>query len=276
MPNPILLQNLEFETFIIDRRGEIVNRKLLQSKQFSQDLGSGVQLEMVAIPTGTFQMGSPAHIGDEDEHPFHLVTIPSFFIGKFPLTQAQWLAVMGKPLYYRFKGADKPVENVSWNDAMKFCMRLAQKTGRSFRLPSESEWEYACRAGSSTPFSYGETLTTDYANYCGEHIFASEPAGVYRHTTTPVGSLPPNAFGLYDMHGNVWEWCADAWHPDYSGAPVDGSARISAASPILRILRGGSWHEVPGVCRSAARLKLAPDERDDMFGFRLALSGFIS
>ncbi len=157
------------------------------------------------------------------------------------------------------------MDRVSWHDARRFCQRLSRLTGRDYRLPSEAEWEYACRGGTATPFCYGETITTDLVNYCGEHTFGLGPKGVYRHGTTDVGSFPPNAFGLYDMHGNVWEWCADAWHDDYSGAPVNGTpweaaraaARAARDAPRMprdaaRVMRGGCWHDPPDLSRSAA------------------------
>jgi formylglycine-generating enzyme required for sulfatase activity len=157
-----------------------------------------------------------------DEGPQHRVTIQSFWMGKYPITQRQWQAVMGENPSY-FKGDNRPVENVSWEDVVAFCQRLSEKTGKTYRLPSEAEWEYACRAGTTTPFYFGETITTDLVNYHGEYPYAAAPEGVYREETTEVGIFPPNAFGLYDMHGNVWEWCADPWHDNYNGAPTDGS-----------------------------------------------------
>jgi formylglycine-generating enzyme required for sulfatase activity len=178
---------------------------------------------------------------------------------------------MEKPLDYRFVGPALPVDRACWSDAMGFCTRLSLKTGRAYRLPSEAEWEYACRAGTATPFYFGSTLTTDLANYVGEHTYAAEPKGVYRHKTTPGGSFPPNAFGLSNMHGNLWEWCADSWHEDYSGAPLDGSAWVERGAQH-RVVRGGSWHETPGHCRSAVRLKYDQRERDDFVGFRVVLA----
>jgi len=172
----------------------------------------------------------------------------------------------------RVKGEGRPVENVSWFDAQEFCRRLARQTRQPFRLPSEGEWEYACRAGSTTPFCFGETLTTDLANYCGDHVYGKGPKGIYRHEPTLMGAFPPNAFGLYDMHGNVWEWCADTWFDDYTGAPMDGSPNTGSAAHMLRVARGGSWHETPDHCRSAVRLKLDPKDKEDYFGFRIALT----
>ena len=157
--------------------------------------------------------------------------------------------------------------------AEAFCKALSKKSGRPYRLPGEAEWEYACRAGSGTAFHFGETITTDLANYVGEFTYQNEPKGIYRHVSTEVGQFPPNAFGLYDMHGNIWEWCADDWHDNYTGAPVDGSAWKSRYETVFRVLRGGSWHEPPINCRSATRLKMDAREADDLFGFRVALGG---
>lgn len=139
-------------------------------------------------------------------------------------------------------------------------------------MPAEAEWEYACRAGTRTPFYFGETITTELANFVGEHHYQSESKGIYRHESTDAGSFPPNASGLHDMHGNVWEWCADDWHDDYSGSPIDGKAWIGGKSTADKVMRGGSWHEPPENCRSAARLKMNEKEAEDFFGFRVALT----
>jgi formylglycine-generating enzyme required for sulfatase activity len=178
-----------------------------------------------------------------------------------------------------FKGEKRPVEQVSWNEAVEFCARLSRKTKRMYRLPSEAEWEYACRAGTTTPFHFGETITTDLANYCGEDRTINEilykgsygngPKGTYRKETTEVGTFPANAFGLYDMHGNVWEWCADYWHENYNGAPTDGSAWLTEDENANRLLRGGSWYNAPRSCRSAHRNWYRSDVRDSNFGFRV-------
>jgi formylglycine-generating enzyme required for sulfatase activity len=260
-----------FEILSVNHRGEIISRRQGRATCYHENLGGGETLSMVAIPGGAFQMGSPPGAGYPDEHPQHLVQIQPFLLGKYPLTQGQWQAVMRKKPPFRFEDEHKPVENVSWQDAREFCQRLARKTGRDYRLPSEAEWEYACRAGTVTPFSFGEAITTDLVNYCGDHTYSSAPKGIYRHHTTQPGLFPPNAFGLYDMHGNVWEWCLDAWHDGYHGAPADGSAWEGEGNIGERVLRGGSWHEPPDHCRSALRLKLEPEEKDDVFGFRVAL-----
>jgi formylglycine-generating enzyme required for sulfatase activity len=195
----------EFETVTVNANGKITHRERKQARYQTEDLGKGVILEMVYIPGGTFMMGSSEY---SSEKPQHKVTIQPFYMSKYPVTQAQWEAVMGNNPSW-FKGENRPVENVSWHEAVAFCQRLSEMTGKRYGLPSEAQWEYGCRAGTTTPFCFGETITTDLANY-------------NRGETTDVGSFPPNAFGLYDMHGNVWEWCADPWHENYEGAPSDG------------------------------------------------------
>jgi formylglycine-generating enzyme required for sulfatase activity len=228
---------------------------------------------MVKIPGGNFTMGSPSsekNRGD-DEGPQHLVRIQPFFMGKYPVTQAQYQAIIGKNPS-NFKGDDRPVEQVTWHDAVEFCARLSQKTGRQYRLPSEAEWEYACRAGTTTPFYFRETITPELANYDGNYIYGSGSKGKYRQKTTNVGSFKPNNFGLYDMHGNVWEWCADHWHGNYDGAPTDGSAWIEGGDASRRVLRGGSWDYNPVYCRSAYRGHLNPDFAYYYIGFRVVCS----
>jgi formylglycine-generating enzyme required for sulfatase activity/serine/threonine protein kinase len=278
------LQTFAFDAITVDARGREINRTRRQAEYFTHDLGDGVILEMVSIPGGTFMMGSPKTELEryDDEDPQHLVTVQPFFMGKYAVTQAQWKVVAALPSVNRdldpdpseFKGANKPVECVSWEDAMEFCARLSKKTGRNYRLPSEAEWEYACRAGTTTPFHFGETITTDLANYNGNYTYASAPKGVYRQQTTDVGSFPPNAFGLYDMHGNVWEWCADPWHKNYAGAPVDGSVWESGGNENrrYRVRRGGSWDFYPRFCRAASRVGYEPEFWFDGFGFRAVVS----
>jgi formylglycine-generating enzyme required for sulfatase activity len=288
----LLLSSFAFEVVTVNARGRETNRSRRQAKFFPEELGGGVILEMVSIPGGTFLMGSPnSESGREDtESPQHGVTVQPFFMGKYAVTQAQWKVVAALPKVNRdlnpdpseFKGANRPVENVSWDDAMEFCARLSKKTGRDYRLPSEAEWEYACRAGTTTPFHFGETITPDLANYNGNYTSASGPKGNYRQETTPVGSFPPNAFGLYDMHGNVWEWCADPWHPNYSDAPSDGSvwnsgknedaADAAASLRRYRLQRGGSWDDNPRNCRAAYRDRDVPDIGYGHFGFRAVVS----
>jgi formylglycine-generating enzyme required for sulfatase activity len=157
-------------------------------------------------------------------------------------------------------------------EAVEFCARLSKKTGKSYRLPSESQWEYACRAGTTTPFHFGETITLGLANYDSRYTYGIQPTTKYRQQTTEVGSFPPNAFGLYDMHGNVLEWCADVWHDNYNGAPADGSAWESGEDNSLRVLRGGSWNYIPQTCRSASRSWYLLNSTGKIYGFRVALT----
>jgi len=262
------MQTIEFETPALNEKGEIIAQAHHSAEQFTEDLGNDVSLDMLVIPSGIFQMGSPRHLGNNDEQPQHLVTIKSLMMSKYLITQGQWIAIMGKLPPCRFKGDNLPVERVSWNDAQKFCKRLSKKTGSNYRLPSETQWEHACRAETNTPFSFGETITTDIANFNGEHTFLKEPHGVYRHVTTEGGTFPPNAFGLYDMHGNLWEWCADNWLDDYSSSPRDSSSWQNKESHF-RVARGGSWHEPPELCRSAARIKFLQSDADEFVGFRV-------
>ncbi|MFB2839790.1 SUMF1/EgtB/PvdO family nonheme iron enzyme [Floridanema evergladense] len=252
------------------------------SQSFTEDLGNGVKLDMVYIPGGTFTMGAPVteEGSRNSERPQHSVTIKAFLMGKYPVTQAQWQAVAKLPKVNRdlnpdpsrFKGANRPVERVSWYDAVEFCDRLCRLTGKAYRLPSEAEWEYACRAGTTTPFYFGRTITPELANYDGNYTYGSGTKGKYRQETTTVGSFPPNKFGLYDLHGNVWEWCADHWHSDYQGAPNDETIWLSSDKNSSRLLRGGSWYDDPGYCRSACRHDLNADYDNLYFGFRIVCS----
>ena len=243
---------------------KISNFKQKRNKEQTAQLG----IEMVAIPRGTFEMGSPENEPKRrgNESPQHTVNVKPFFMGKYPVTQAQWRFVAQLPQVKRelnpepsdFKGDKLPVEQVSWYHAVEFCDRLSKYTGREYRLPSEAEWEYACRAGTTTPFHFGETITDELANYNARKTFANEPKGEYRRETTPVGQFPPNAFGLYDMHGNVWEWCLDDWHQNYQGAPVDGSPWFDDNNNLSQkqgtaCQRGGSWYSIPDFCHSAYR-----------------------
>ena len=264
------LQTFSFEVVTTDATGSITNRRNASAKYFTEDLGNGVLLEMVEIPGGTFMMGSPANEAerDSDESPKHQVTVPSFCMGKYELTQAQYQAIMGNNPA-NFKGNNRPVENVSWDDAVAFCQKLSQRTGKKYRLPSEAEWEYACRAGTTTPFYFGESITPELVNYDGNYPYASAPKGQYRQQTTDVGTFPPNAFGLYDMHGNVLEWCQDGYQENYINAPTDGSASTVLSA---KLLRGGSWSRSARDCRSANRFRRLRDLRNYAFGFRVVSS----
>ncbi|MGK7911222.1 MAG: SUMF1/EgtB/PvdO family nonheme iron enzyme [Synechococcus sp.] len=261
-------------------------------ENFSEPLGNGVALEMIAIPGGGFWMGSPEREEGRDwyeefdeslvdvEGPQHRVNLQPFWMGKYPVTQAQWMEVAALPKVKEeltpqpshFFGLDRPVEQISWFEAVEFCDRLSQQTGKDYRLPSEAEWEYACRARTVTPFSFGPTISTDLANYNGNYIYGKGSKGEYREQTTPVGTFKANAFGLYGMHGNVWEWCADHWHANYEGAPPGGTPWIKGGDKNYRVLRGGSWDYGPQDCRSACRSWDFPGYRYRFYGFRVACS----
>jgi eukaryotic-like serine/threonine-protein kinase len=269
--NVVQEEIFEFETETVDVQGHVIERQTHTASQYVEDLRSDITLEMVAIPGGTFLMGSPdAEVGHNRlEQPQHQVTVAPFYMSKYPVTQAQWEAVM-EALPTVYEGPQYPVRAVSWRDAGEFCEQLSRRIKkRRYRLPSEAQWEYACRAGTTTPFYFGATLTPELANYNGNYPYAAEPTGVYRKQTTAVGRFPPNAFGLYDMHGNVWEWCADPWHGNYIGAPTDGSAWQTGGDANLRILRGGAWSNLPLVLRSACRLRLWQGLRPGNWGIRL-------
>ena len=220
-------------------------------------LPKGILLEMVKIPAGRFLMGTEEaevirlckeHETDwlKNEMPQHRVNLQEFYLGKYPVTQEQYQAIMGtNPSNFK-DNPKNPVENVSWNDAQAFCQKLNEKTGKKYRLPSEAEWEYACRAGTQTRYYFG-----DDEKLLGEYAWYSENSGSKTH---PVEQKKPNNWGLYDMHGNVWEWCEDGWHENYQNAPKDGSSWNNNHSQTnLRILRGGSWGSDPRNCRSAYR-----------------------
>jgi formylglycine-generating enzyme required for sulfatase activity len=258
-----------------------MERRPLQVEGYREDLGEGVALTMVTIPAGSFLMGSPMDEPERVEHegPQHEVTLGSFFMAQTPITQAQWRAVAGwqklerdlKPDPSQFKGANRPVEQVSWFDALEFCRRLNQRTGQRYGLPSEAQWEYACRAGSTTPFHFGATLTPELANYNGNDAYGNGSKGTYREQTIEVASFPSNGWGLHDMHGNVWEWCADHWHDSYNFAPGDDQPWLipAAADDEPRLLRGGSWYFFPRLCRSAYRFHPQPGYAYEGFGFRV-------
>ncbi|OQY55364.1 MAG: formylglycine-generating enzyme family protein [Candidatus Parabeggiatoa sp. nov. 2] len=222
-------KRFQFEVIFAEDQGIKVKREQKDAFYETEDLGNGVTLEMVFIPAGTFMMGSSASEQDRssNEGPQHQVTIEEgFYMGKYPVTQAQYEAVMGNNPSHR-KGKHRPVENVSWDEAVAFCKKLSERTGKTYRLPSEAEWEYSCRAGTTTPYYFGEVIKSQWANCRSENQYEYEQR-------TEVGCFPPNAFGLYDMHGNVWEWCADPYYDNYEGAPSDGSVWNEAMPHSLR------------------------------------------
>jgi formylglycine-generating enzyme required for sulfatase activity len=278
----IKLKKCDFDVILLDRFGNKINRYSDTSEYFSEDLGEGLFLEMIYVAGGEFMMGSPTTEKDRDmyESPQHQVSVSPFFMGKYPVSQAQWKAVASLPEINcfldpdpaKFKGDNRPIENVSWRDSVEFCARLSVKSGKKYYLPSEAQWEYACRAGTVTPFHFGETIIPELANYDGSYSYGSGSKGENRWETTTVGSFHiANGFGLYDMHGNVWEWCADPWHTNYRDAPTDGSVWDKGGNDNYRVFRGGSWHSLPLVCRSAYRYRYSPVYRYNSIGFRVAV-----
>jgi formylglycine-generating enzyme required for sulfatase activity len=236
-------------------------------------------IEMIWIAPGSFQMGSPTsesgRSGDEAQH--RVTLAKGYWLGKYEVTQGQWQAVMGSnPSSFKNAGSNAPVENVSWEDAQAFCKKLTDReraagrlpAGYEYSLPTEAQWEYACRAGTTGTFSYGNDLDSSMANFDGNYPYGNGRKGQYRQTTVAVGSFRPNAWGLYDMHGNVWEWCND-WYGDYpSGAVTDPTGPVGASS---RVFRGGCWDYSATSCRSANRGNGDPGGRYNILGFRLAL-----
>ena len=264
----------EFDVITVDADGKENSRQKSFSFYFSENLNSSVVLPMVYIPGGTFMMGSPeTETGRrDDESPQHQVTVPAFYAGKYPVTQAQWQAVMGYNLSY-YEGEKRPVDSVSWLEAVEFCRRLSEKTGKSYRLLSEAEWEYACRAGTTTPFYFGDTIMSDMIHHQVIPYSTIDPqhkGSASRSPSTDVGIFPPNLFGLYDMHGNVCEWCSDTWHDNYNGAPTDGSSWETETNnqPMYRG-KGGSLYKIHS--RSAYRNRGAEDSVN-CIGFRVAVA----
>ena len=278
----------------------------------------GGDLLLLWIPPGRFWMGSPPEEPErkETEGPQHLVQLPAFFMGQTPITQAQWQMVAqwreregehwsrslepqpcffqpemqpgraapGTSATFRLLEGEttthqRPVESVSWQDAMEFCNRLSQRTGRFYTLPSEAQWEYACRAGTGKPFHFDGSITPELANYYGDqqyingnYAYAYRPKASRGQQTTPVGMFPANGWGLQDMHGNVWEWCLDEWHSTYDGAPIDGTAWRSSGGHeghTNRVLRGGHWGDLPSYCRLAFRGRKEADRFSNGVGFRV-------
>ncbi len=225
-------------------------------------------MKFVRVPAGEFLMGSPPEEpGREDQEVLHRVTISQpFFLGQFEVTQRQWELVMGENPSSFAGCAECPVERINFFDVMAFIEALEEMTGHRFRLPTEAEWEYACRAGTSTPFHTGDQLTTDDANYDGSYPYDGGPPGIDREATTPVGSFSPNSLGLYDMHGNVWEWTED-WHCPYpTGAVTDPLLQCDSE---LRVIRGGSWYFDANSARCALRYTHRPQDLGFSIGVRL-------
>jgi sulfatase modifying factor 1 len=229
----------------------------------------GVRQAFRWIPPGRFMMGSPHTEAErEDNETQHEVSLTEgYWLGDTVVTQALWEVVTGENPSH-FKGPGRPVERVSWHDAVRFMRRLnAEQDDLGLRFPTEAEWEHGCRAGTQTPFSFGETITTDQVNYNGNYPYAGGKKGEYREETVEVKALPANSWGLYQMHGNVWEWCYD-WYGDYPTGPVTDPR--GPKSGVVRVLRGGGWDYYGRGARSARRGHVTPDDRDFDFGFRLA------
>ncbi|MGK7918675.1 MAG: SUMF1/EgtB/PvdO family nonheme iron enzyme [Trichodesmium sp.] len=295
MEEGFCFKNFSFDVVFIDVRGQQKSREQHHAELFEQVLNEDpfLRLEMVKIPQGSFLMGSPdlemvknkSQESKLNERPQHRVSVDSFFMSKYPITQAIWRFIANLPkveIYLnpncsRFQGDENPVEQVSWCQAVEFCYRLSKHTNLNYRLPSEAEWEYACRAGiDKKPFHFGDTITTKVANYDGTESYNYEPMGEYHQKTQPVGSFGvANAFGLYDMHGNVWEWCADPKHDNYIDAPSDSRSwelERQVDNTTSRVMRGGSWKTKAKDCRAANRRFLRPTRSDASNGFRVALN----
>ncbi len=275
------LSSFVFESVTLGATG-VAERRQLVGQSYMVDLGTGATLEMVRVPAGTYKRGSPDNEEGRftDEGPVTDVTVAECFVGRYEVTQAQWGAVAALPRVAidlpadpsEFKGDDLPVENVTWDQAREFCARLSARAHRFYRLPSESEWEYACRGGTSTAFSFGDTIATDVANYDGQIAYGSGKTGEQRGKTRPVGSFKvANAFGLSDMHGNVWEWCFGEYHDTWAGAPVDGSSWLTGGDTRLRSCRGGAWNALAPDCRSANRFGQDVYDAPRAIGFRILM-----
>ncbi|HEX3183460.1 MAG TPA: formylglycine-generating enzyme family protein [Pyrinomonadaceae bacterium] len=276
----IARQFAQFETARVDAQGTLQHRGQKRVKRFIENLGDDCDLVMLLIPEGEFQMGSDRY---KWERPVHSVNIRSFYMGQFPVSQAQWRAVTRLPKVAieledhcsAFTGDNLPVDSVSWVEAAEFCARLAKQTSKPYRLPSEAEWEYACRAGNREAFSFGPAITPIIVNYDATHVLGDAATGIFRKETVPIGSLgAANDFGLFDMHGNLCEWCEDEWHENYEEAPTNGSAWTTAESSALRVTRGGSWTHSAEICRSSDRSRESADvsTRLHYMGFRVAAS----
>jgi formylglycine-generating enzyme required for sulfatase activity len=308
-PQPVTWPSLtdqEFFTLSINPDGVIprASVRTLHAETFNEDLGRGVSIEMVMIPAGSFMMGTGAaeveqvqseyarYCDTDDcrraaaatvgaERPQHSVSVPAFAMGMWEVTRAQWDAVARLPkvkidISHALLGKsnpDDPVRRISWYEAVEFCERLSKKTGRKYRLPTEAEWEYACRAGSSGQFAFGDTINSDFINYNGQYPYGAAPLGINRRAPRQVSvARAANAFGLFDTHGNVSEWCQDAWHNNYDGAPAQGAVWERGGKGDERVTRGGSWDNEGYKCRSAFREKQRASDHLPTLGLRVVVN----
>lgn len=281
------LKTRKLKTVKVDADGQIISEPPINIAYFDepalrQALRKVLPLRMVQIPAGEFLMGSPPNEPKREaqEGPQRSIQVPSFYMGAFVVTQQQYEAVMGNnPSYFTddqgTDGANLPVEQITWQDANEFCKQLSELTRRTYRLPTEAEWEYACRARTTTPFCFGETLTTEIANFFADFSFTENFEENYRNTPVAADSFWPNGFGLYNMHGNVHEWCSDDYHNSYEGAPSDANQWVSNQANASKIMRGGSWFNDTHFCRSASRDKNTQVGRSNSFGFRLVCEPLI-
>jgi formylglycine-generating enzyme required for sulfatase activity len=292
--DPNVLKDFEFTVVTVNERGIEQSRQQRDSRYFIEPLGDIADpqvpcLEMVEIPGGEFMMGSPDDelMHQDRESPYHLVKVSPFFMSKYQVTQAQWKAIAAMDKVdidldlapSQFTGDNLPVDSVSWLQVQEFCERVTRFTERKngeiswiCRLPTEAEWEYACRAGTIAPFHFGENISASFANYTENFTYGQDEKGEYTEKASFVGSFDvANNFGLYDMHGNVWEWCLDNWHNNYENAPSDGSAWINSeeSNSNTHVLRGGSWVDFFYLCRSAFRNRNNTDYHNLNVGFRV-------
>ncbi|MFN0087292.1 MAG: formylglycine-generating enzyme family protein [Blastocatellia bacterium] len=299
--------NYEYNSITSDSRGRIVGTEKRIGRYLSEEIAAGTVLEMAEIPAGNFLMGASElalkqleqaaaeELGKKLrervverlawEGPQRVVKVKGFHMSKFEITQAQWRAVAALPKVKlelmaepsEFRGGNLPVERVTWDEAVEFCERLSRATGRRYRLPTEAEWEYACRAGAESPFHFGETAAPAWASFNGKHPFGKAPKGDAKQQPSPVGSYGlANAFGLYDMHGNVWEWCLDNWHESHAGAPDEAHIWHASGIAYLKSLRGGAWDSLAIECRSSSRNRMTAGIRLNNIGFRVVAEAMSS
>ena len=277
-------KSFKFDVVTVNEKGAIIKRRKFKARYFTETLNGGISLDMISIPGGNFLMGSEKCEGYEDEEPQHEVKINPFHLGRYPITKEQWDAVAALPKISRnlstgvkkFECCNHPMVNISWYDAKEFCDRLSDSSkGKTagkkyrYRLPSEAEWEYACRAGTTTPFYFGKTITRDLVNYSEMADYPDDKNGL-DIDINPVSPTYPNPFGLCDMHGNVGEWCSDVWHKNYIKAPKDGSSwNSSSEEQPPRVWRGGSFINQAKYCRSASRGIRDPNNAGEFLGFRV-------